>query len=65
MKKMINEKEYKVIKVLKKGKKYLVYFDNFDDEIILNEDKIVEYRIIQNAVFSSKEFSKIKKAVYA
>ena len=62
MKKMINEKEYKVIKVLKKGKKYLVYFDNFDDEIILNEDKIVEYRIIQNAVFSSKDFSKIKKA---
>ena len=62
VKKMPSEKEYKVLKVIKKGKKYLVYFDNYEDEIILNEDKLVEYRIIQNAIFVSKDFNKIKKA---
>ncbi len=58
---MSNEKEYKVLKVIKKGKKYLVYFDNYEEEVILNEDKLVEFRIIQNAIYSNTEFKKIIK----
>ena len=58
---MSNDKEYKVLKVIKKGKKYLVYFDNYEEEVILNEDKLVEFRIIQNAIYSNTEFKKIIK----
>ena len=59
---MVEVSEYKVIKIEKKGKKYLVYFDNYDKEIILNEDKIIEYRIIPNTIYSKKDFNKIKKS---
>ena len=57
---MPSEQEYKVLKVIKKGKKYFVYFDNYDEELILNEDKIVEFRIIQNAIYLKKDFNKIR-----
>ncbi len=55
------EQIYKVIKIIKKGKKYLIYFDNYDDEVILNEDKLVEYRIIVNNEYTKSEFNKIIK----
>ena len=45
---MSNEKEYKVLKVIKKGKKYLVYFDNYEDEVILNEEFKMLYTLILN-----------------
>lgn len=55
------DQEYKVIKIIKKGKKYLVYFDNYENEVMLNEDKLVEYRIMVNSIYSKQEFNKIIK----
>lgn len=53
--------EYKVKKITKKGKKYLVLFENVEEEVILSEDLIVEYRIIVGSIFDKKTFNKIKK----
>lgn len=55
------DQEYKVIKIIKKGKKYLIYFDNYENEVKLNEDKLVEYRIMVNSIYSKQEFNKIIK----
>lgn len=54
--------EYVVKQITKKGKKYLVEFKSLDDVLELNEDLIVEYRIIKDAIFDKKTFNKIKKS---
>lgn len=56
-------KEYKVIKIIKKGKKYLTYFDNDETEYSLTEDQIVEYRIIVGNIIDDKTLKKLKKSV--
>ena len=54
--------EYIVKKVTKKGKKYLVEISNIEEELVLSEDLIVEYRIIVGTIFDKKTFNKIKKS---
>lgn len=56
------EQIYKVTKIAKKGKKFVITFDNYDNEVILNEDKLVEYRILLNNEYSKSEFNKIIKS---
>ena len=46
--------EYIVKKVTKKGKKYLVEISNIEEELVLSEDLIVEYRIIAGTIFDKK-----------
>ena len=48
--------EYKVSKIRVKNKKYYISFDQYENEIILTEDQMVEFRIIVGHTFSSKEF---------
>ena len=54
--------EYKVSKIRVKNKKYYISFDQYENEIILTEDQMVEFRIIVGHTFSSKEFHKIKNS---
>ena len=58
--KMTEDLEYKVSKIVRKGTKYLVFFNNQDDFLTLNEDQIVEYRIIVGNSFNKKDYQKIK-----
>lgn len=60
---MKEKKEYKIIKIIKKGKKYLTYFDNDETEYSLTEDQIVEYRIIVGNIIDEKTLMKLKKSV--
>ena len=57
---MTEDLEYKVSKIVRKGTKYLVFFNNQDDFLTLNEDQIVEYRIIVGNSFNKKDYQKIK-----
>lgn len=56
-------KEYKVIKIIRKNKKYLVYFDNDETEYTLTDDQIVEFRIIVGNVLDEKTIKKLKKSI--
>ena len=54
--------KYKVSKIRVKNKKYFISFDNYENEISLTEDQMVEFRIIVGNMFSSKDFNKIKNS---
>ena len=54
--------EYKVSKIRVKNKKYYISFDQYENEIILTEDQMVEFRIIVGHTISSEEFHKIKNS---
>lgn len=56
---MMNQK-FKVEKIIKKANRYYVYFDNEQDAILLNEDKMVEFRIYNQKIFNYEDFNKIK-----
>ena len=43
--------EYKVSKIRVKNKKYFISFDNYENEISLTEDQMVEFRIIVGNMF--------------
>ena len=53
------EKLVWIKKVVKKGKKYLVYINDEDEGIIFTEDQIVNYRIIKGNSFYQKDFDRI------
>ncbi len=55
--------DYEVISVTKKGKKYIVRLSNYTKELIVNEDQIVEYRIIKGYHFNNEELKKIEKSL--
>lgn len=60
---MVEAKEYKIIKISKKNKKYLVSFENSDIEYTLTEDQIVEFRIIVGNALDEKAFKKLNKSI--
>lgn len=60
---MKSSETYVVESVQKKGKKYLVQFENNDDPLTLTEDQIVEFRVIKGSIFSDSDFEKIKASV--
>ena len=55
------QETYTVKKIVLKNKAYLVYF-NDEEAIILNEDQIVEHRIIVGSIFTKNDYQKIKKS---
>ncbi|MCM1513687.1 MAG: RecX family transcriptional regulator [Anaeroplasma bactoclasticum] len=60
---MKSNETYVVEAVQKKGKKYLVQFENNDDPLTLTEDQIVEFRVIKGSIFSDSDFEKIKASI--
>lgn len=54
--------EVKILKVQKKGKKYLVYTNLDFDPVPFTEDGVVDNRIIKNAIFDEKTWKKIVKS---
>lgn len=67
------KKMFKILKVTKKGKKYIVDYHECDEEgklldcdedeqnITCIEDQIIEYRIFKDKIFDEKEFEQIVK----
>lgn len=53
--------EVKILKIEKKGKKYLVYTTEDEEPIKLTEDAIVNNRILKDALFDKEGWEKIKK----
>lgn len=60
---MTNSKEYKVNKIVKKNKKYLVYLENLEEELVITEDQIVEFRIITGTILDQETLNKLKKSI--
>ena len=60
---MKSNETYVVEAVQKKGKKYLVQFENNDNPLTLTEDQIVEFRVIKGSIFSDSDFEKIKASI--
>lgn len=60
---MKSNETYVVESVQKKGKKYLVQFENNDNPLTLTEDQIVEFRVIKGSIFSDSDFEKIKASI--
>lgn len=61
---MKNDQNYVVSQITKKNKNYIVTFTSKDqsEDVTLNEDQIVDYRLIKGVSFTKTEFNKIKKS---
>lgn len=55
----------KVVELRKKGKNYLVTFksDTFEEEYLVSEDLIIEYRLIIGKEFTEEQYKKIVNAI--
>lgn len=60
---MKSSETYLVESVQKKGKKYLVQFENNDEPLSLTEDQIVEFRVMKGSTFHSNDLEKIKASI--